>query len=68
MTSQPTPDATHKPRTSVQNGRLWGVRAQDWATIQEGQFAAAYHAVFDACGVGRDTRYCVDVPGSGVSP
>ncbi len=67
MTSQHTPDAADKPHTSVQNGRLWGARAQDWATIQEGQFAAAYHAVFDACGVGGDTRYCDVGCGSGMA-
>lgn len=49
-------------RTAVSGGR-----AQDWATIQEGQFAAAYHAVFDACGVGRDTRYCDVGCGSGMA-
>lgn len=31
--------------TSEANGRLWGARARDWAEIQEGQFAAAFHAV-----------------------
>ena len=47
-----------KPRTSAPNGRLWGARALDWATLQEGQFSAAYEAVFDACGLRIDTRYC----------
>lgn len=67
MALQSTPDTTGKPRTSVQNGRLWGARAKDWATIQEGQFAAAYHAVFDACGVGRSTLYCDVGCGSGTA-
>lgn len=47
-----------KTRTAVQNGRLWGARAQDWANIQEGQVSPVYEAVFDACSVGAGTRYC----------
>jgi SAM-dependent methyltransferase len=43
-------------RTSESNGRLWGVQARDWAEVQEGQFAAAFHAVLAHAGVGRDTR------------
>lgn len=61
------PGATDKARTATQNGRLWGARAQDWSAIQEGQFSAAYAAVFDACGVGRDTRYCDVGCGSGMA-
>lgn len=30
------------------NGALWGAQARDWADIQEGQFRAAYDAVFDS--------------------
>lgn len=44
------PGAIDKPRTAAQNGRLWGARAQDWADIQEGQFNAAYGAVFERDG------------------
>jgi SAM-dependent methyltransferase len=50
-------DEAKKPRTSALNGRLWGARAPDWAQVQEGQFSAAYDAVFDACALGRGTRY-----------
>jgi len=62
-----TPGATDKPRSAAQNGRLWGARAQDWADVQEGQFSAAYDAVFDACGLGRDTRYCDVGCGAGMA-
>lgn len=66
MTARARSDATaaapaaapSKPRSSGANGRLWGARARHWAEIQEGQFGPAYGAVFDACGVGPDTRYC----------
>jgi SAM-dependent methyltransferase len=60
-----TPGAT--ARTAAQNGRLWGARAQDWADVQEGQFSAAYDAVFDACGLGRGTRYCDVGCGAGMA-
>lgn len=45
-----------KPRTADTNGALWGQCARDWADIQEGQFAAGYHAALDAAGVGQGTR------------
>ena len=60
-------DATEKPRTASQNGPLWGERAEDWATIQEGQFRAAYDAVFDACNVGAGTAYCDVGCGAGMA-
>lgn len=44
-------------RTSETNGRLWGARARDWAEVQEGQCAAAFHAVLDHAGVGQGTRH-----------
>lgn len=44
-------------RTSEANGRLWGARARDWADVQEGQCAAAYHAVLAHAGVGPGTRH-----------
>lgn len=59
--------AGDRPGSAVQNGRLWGARAQDWADIQEGQFGAAYDAVFDACGVGSGMRYCDLGCGSGMA-
>jgi ubiquinone/menaquinone biosynthesis C-methylase UbiE len=44
-------------RTSESNGRLWGARARDWAEVQEGQCAAAYHAVLARAGVAPGTRH-----------
>lgn len=43
--------------TSAINGRLWGARARDWADIQEGQCASAFHAVLDYAGVGPGKSY-----------
>jgi SAM-dependent methyltransferase len=60
-------NSSEKPKTSDQNGRLWGSRAQDWANIQEGQFSSAYEAVFDACGVSAGTSYCDIGCGSGMA-
>jgi SAM-dependent methyltransferase len=37
-------------------GRLWSVRADDWAAIQERQVAPAYEAALDALRVGPNTR------------
>ncbi len=62
-----SPCASAKPSTAAQNGQLWSARAQDWADVQEGQFRVAYNAVFDACGIGRDTRYCDVGCGSGMA-
>jgi SAM-dependent methyltransferase len=42
--------------TAAVEGRLWGVRADDWAAIQECQVAAAYESALDALNVGPDTR------------
>jgi SAM-dependent methyltransferase len=44
-------------RTADANGRLWGARSRDWAEVQEGQCAAAFHAVLDHAGVGAGTRH-----------
>lgn len=43
--------------TAEANGRLWGARARNWAEAQEGQCAAAYHAVLDHAGVGPGARH-----------
>lgn len=43
-------------RTGEANGRIWGLRATDWATIQEPQCAQAYHAVLEKSEVGAGTR------------
>jgi len=37
-------------------GRLWGVRADDWAEIQEGKVAPAFTAALDELGVSAGTR------------
>jgi SAM-dependent methyltransferase len=44
-------------QTAAATGRLWGYRARDWSEVQEGQFAAAYHAVLAYAGVGPGTRH-----------
>jgi len=59
--------ASDKPKTSLVNGRLWGARAQDWANIQEGQFSAAYDAVFDACGLSASSSCCDVGCGAGMA-
>lgn len=46
-----------KPTTSEINGRLWGVRAQDWADIQEGTVRPVYEAVLEHTHVQSGTRY-----------
>src|SRR5438270_12202913 len=42
--------------TAAVEGRLWNVRADDWAAIQERQLAAAYESTLDALNVGSNTR------------
>jgi len=46
-----------KPRTAEVNGRLWGVRANDWADIQEGTVRPVYEAVLERTRVTAGTRY-----------
>ncbi|MGB3316617.1 MAG: class I SAM-dependent methyltransferase, partial [Albidovulum sp.] len=53
--------------TSQTNGRLWGARARDWAEVQEGQFAAAYHAVLAQAGVTTGTRHLDAGCGAGMA-
>ncbi|NOT45100.1 MAG: class I SAM-dependent methyltransferase, partial [Acidobacteria bacterium] len=45
------------PGTAAANGPLWGVRADDWAGIQEGQCRPVYDAALARAGVGPGTRY-----------
>ncbi len=59
--------ASPKPKTAATNGRLWGARADDWSQIQEGQFRAAYEAVFTQAGVAPGTRLCDIGCGSGMA-
>src|SRR5665213_4620794 len=44
-------------RTASTNGTLWGARADDWSTIQEGQCSAVYEEVFARLGPGPETVY-----------
>lgn len=46
-----------KPQTSTANSRLWGLRAKDWADLQEGCFRPVYEAVLKRCAVSGGTRY-----------
>ena len=59
--------ANDKPTSAVVNGRLWGARAKDWAEIQEGQFSAAYDAVFEACALGPGASCCDVGCGAGMA-
>ena len=42
--------------TAANQGRLWGVRADDWARIQERQVAPAYESALTALSVGPGSR------------
>ncbi len=46
-----------KPTTFAINGRLWGTRADDWATIQEGMCRPVYEAVLTRTHVHGETAY-----------
>ena len=48
--------STTQMGTAALEGRLWSVRADDWAAIQERQVAAAFEAALDALEVGPSTR------------
>jgi SAM-dependent methyltransferase len=49
--------ADPKPKTSTQNGRLWGARARDWAEVADRQTRPAYEAVLQRADVGDGTVY-----------
>ena len=53
--------------TAQANGRLWGARARDRAEIQEGQFAATFHAVLAHAGVGQGTLHLDAGCGAGMA-
>lgn len=53
--------------TAQTSGRLWGARARDWAEVQEGQFAAAFHAVLAHAAVGHGTRHLDAGCGAGMA-
>jgi SAM-dependent methyltransferase len=48
--------STTQTSSAVIEGRLWSVRADDWAAIQERRVAPAYEAALDALRVGPSTR------------
>lgn len=56
MTVMDTNLTARIPRSGKSNGRIWGLRAADWAKIQEAQCSPAYHTVFDKAVVGSETR------------
>jgi SAM-dependent methyltransferase len=56
-----------RPTTADANGTLWGTAAQDWAAVQEGQFAPGYADAQDRCGVGQGTRYLDAGCGAGMA-
>ena len=53
--------------TAEVNGPLWGSSAQDWASIQEGQFRAGYEAVLAHCRVGPGVSYLDAGCGAGMA-
>ena len=58
---------TNTSGSSEVNGRLWGARARDWAEVQEGQFAAVFHAVLAHTKVGPGTRHLDAGCGAGMA-
>ncbi|HTL53077.1 MAG TPA: class I SAM-dependent methyltransferase [Planctomycetota bacterium] len=55
-----------KPRTAEAHGRLWGVRARDWADFQEGTVRPVFQAVLERTRVGPGTRFFDAGCGSGM--
>lgn len=53
--------------TANVNGPLWSSSATDWASIQEGQFKAAYEAALAHCRVGAGTNYLDAGCGAGMA-
>jgi ubiquinone/menaquinone biosynthesis C-methylase UbiE len=56
-----------KPRTAEVNGRLWGVRANDWADIQERTVRPVYEAAQERTRVTPSTRYLDVACGAGIA-
>lgn len=67
MTVVDTNIATTPVRSGEANGRIWGLRAADWANIQEAQCSPAYQTVFDKAVVGSQTRLLDAGCGAGMS-
>lgn len=55
-----------KPTAEV-NGALWGTRATDWATLQEGQCRPVYEMVLERLAVGPGTDYLDAGCGAGMA-
>jgi SAM-dependent methyltransferase len=58
---------TTRHGTAEVNGRLWGAHARDWAEVQEGQFAAVFHAVLAHAQAGPGTRHLDAGCGAGMA-
>lgn len=56
-----------KPKTSEAHGRLWGLRARDWADFQEGTVRPVFQAVLERTRVGPGTRFLDAGCGSGMA-
>jgi SAM-dependent methyltransferase len=56
-----------KRGTSKEHGRLWGVRAQDWADFMEGTVRPVFEAVLERTRVGPGTQYLDVGCGSGMA-
>jgi SAM-dependent methyltransferase len=54
-------------RTATINGELWGVKAEPWSEIQEGQVLPLYEATFDVAGVRAGTALLDAGCGSGLA-
>src|SRR5882672_11277133 len=55
------------PKTAQAHGRLWGVRARDWADFQEGTVRPVFQAVLERTRVGPGVRYLDVGCGSGMA-
>ncbi len=60
-------DRVLNPRTAQAHGRLWGLRARDWADFQEGTVRPVFEAVLERTGVGPGTRYLDAGCGAGMA-
>jgi ubiquinone/menaquinone biosynthesis C-methylase UbiE len=56
-----------KDQTSESNNHLWGARAQDWASIQEGTCRPAFLSVFEHAEIEPGTRFLDAGCGSGMA-
>jgi SAM-dependent methyltransferase len=56
MAADPVALGAERPRTGAMNGKLWGVRAEDWSRIQEPLVAPAYEEALRRAGVHAGAR------------